>query len=149
MADSSPRTAIITGAARGIGRAIALKLAHDGYDVTVADLASMKSASEEVAAEIEKLGRKANVAECDVSSMADVDKMVADHVKALGPLFTMVANAGICQVKSALEITEQDLKRMFEVNAYGVFNCYQSAAKQLIAQGTQGRLIGCSRCVEL
>ena len=57
----------------------------------------------------------------------------------------MVANAGICQVKPAVELTEQDFDRMFKVNVYGVFNSYQESAKQLIKQGTGGRLIGCAR----
>lgn len=143
--DSHPRTAIVTGSARGIGKSIAIKLASDGYDVTVADLPIMKAEAEATAAEIEKLGRKCFVGTCDVSKREEVEKLVADHVKALGPLFTMVANAGICQVKPAVELSEEDMRRMFEVNVYGVFNSYQAAAKQLIKQKTPGRLIGCSR----
>jgi NAD(P)-dependent dehydrogenase (short-subunit alcohol dehydrogenase family) len=57
----------------------------------------------------------------------------------------MIANAGIAQVKGLLELTEQDLRNMFEVNVYGVFNCYSTAAKQLIKQGTGGKLIGAAR----
>jgi NAD(P)-dependent dehydrogenase (short-subunit alcohol dehydrogenase family) len=57
----------------------------------------------------------------------------------------MVANAGIAQVKGLLELTEQDLRNMFEVNVYGVFNCYSAGAKQLIKQGNGGKLLGCAR----
>lgn len=60
-------------------------------------------------------------------------------------LLQRVANAGICQVKPALKVTEADMQKMFEVNVFGVFNCYQVAAKQMIEQGTKGRIIGCSR----
>jgi NAD(P)-dependent dehydrogenase (short-subunit alcohol dehydrogenase family) len=105
----------------------------------------MKSAACETATEIEKIGRKSHVVLGDVSKRADVEKMCESHVEHVGPLYTMVANAGICQVKSALEVTEKDMEKMFQVNVFGVFNCYQAAAKQMIKQGTQGRIIGCAR----
>jgi len=72
---------------------------------------------------------------------------VQSHVDNLGPLFCLVANAGICQVKAAVELSEEDVRRMFEVNVYGVFNCYSVGAKRMIEQGTPGRLIGCARYV--
>jgi len=62
-------------------------------------------------------------------------------------LDTMVANAGIAQVKGLLELTEQDLRTMFEVNVYGVFNCYSAAAKQMIKQGNGGKLLGAASIV--
>ena len=131
------------------GRAIALALAREGYDVTVADLPGMRTAAEDTAGEIEKLGRKSHVVAVDVSNRSEVEKMCESHVENVGPLFTMVANAGICQVKPALEVTEDDMRKMFEVNVFGVFNCYQAAAKHMIKQGTQGRIIGCSRSVRM
>ena len=127
------------------GRAIALKLASSGYDVTISDLPSMEEAAQATSNEISKLGRKTHVVLGDVSVRSDVEKIVASHVENVGELFTMVANAGICQVKEAVDLTEKDVQRMFEVNVYGVFNCYQVAAKEMIKKGTKGRLIGCSR----
>ncbi len=127
------------------GRAIALKLASSGYDITICDLPAMKDAAEATAKEISDLGRKSHFVLGDVSVRSDVENMVAEHVKTIGELYTMVANAGICQVKEAVDLTEQDVKRMFEVNVYGVFNCYQVAGKEMIKKGTKGRLIGCSR----
>lgn len=59
----------------------------------------------------------------------------------------MIANAGIAQVKAILDLTEDDVRRMFEVNVFGVFNCYSAAAKQMIKQGTGGKLVGCARFV--
>ena len=59
----------------------------------------------------------------------------------------MVANAGIAQVKALLDLTEQDLKRMFEVNVFGVYNCYSTAAKQMIKQGSGGKILGAARFV--
>jgi NAD(P)-dependent dehydrogenase (short-subunit alcohol dehydrogenase family) len=61
--------------------------------------------------------------------------MIDRTVKELGPLTIMVANAGIAQVKAVLEISEEDVRKMFEVNFMGVWNCYTLAAKQMIAQG--------------
>ena len=63
------------------------------------------------------------------------------------PLNVMIANAGIAQVKALLDLSEDDVRRMFEVNVFGVFNCYSAAAKQMIKQGGGGKLIGCARFV--
>lgn len=142
-----PKTAIVTGSARGIGKAIALRLASDGYDVTIADIPAMSAEAEATAKEIAALGRKSFVALGDVSVRANVESIVAQHVENIGPLFTMIANAGICEVKSVLEVTEEDIRKMYDVNVFGVFNCYQVAAKQLIKQGTPGRLIAASSIV--
>jgi NAD(P)-dependent dehydrogenase (short-subunit alcohol dehydrogenase family) len=83
----------------------------------------------------------------DVSNRSEVEGLVEASVKNLGPLNVMVANAGIAQVKPALDLTEADVKRIFDVNVFGVFNCYSVAAKQLIKQGGGGKLIGCARSV--
>ena len=58
----------------------------------------------------------------------------------------MVANAGIAQVKPLLDLTHADLRRMFEINVFGVFNSYGSAAKEMIKQGSGGKIIGAARC---
>ena len=76
-----------------------------------------------------------------------MDQLVEASVQALGPLSTMVANAGIVQVKAALEATEEDLRRMFEVNVFGIHNCYASAATQMIKQGGGGKIIGAASVV--
>ena len=144
-----PRVAIVTGSARGIGRAIALRLAQDGYDVAINDIAANKSGAEEVVQEIQKMGRKSTVAIADVSKLKEVTQMIENVVKELGPLNTMVANAGIAQVKPLLDLTEEDFENMFRVNVFGVQNCYQAAAKQIIKQGnatpeSPAKLIGVS-----
>lgn len=66
-------------------------------------------------------------------------------VKNLGPLTVMIANAGIVQIKFLLDLSEEDVEHMFEVNVYGLFNCYQAAAKQMIKQGNGGKIIGAAR----
>ncbi|KAK3343476.1 hypothetical protein B0T25DRAFT_300184 [Lasiosphaeria hispida] len=146
-APSKPRTAIVTGGARGIGRAIALGLARDGYDITVNDVSSAQPLIDETVAAIRALGRRAHGHAADVSSPDLAAGLVESAVSALGPLDTMVANAGIAQVKPLLEVTPEDFERMFAVNVAGVHYCYQAAARQLIAQGTAGKLIGAASIV--
>lgn len=86
---TSKRVAIVTGSARGIGRAIALRIARDGYDVCINDIPANKSGAEEVAQEIQKLGRNSCVAIADVSKLSEVEGMIQSAVKELGPLNTM------------------------------------------------------------
>lgn len=71
----------------------------------------------------------------DVSSSDEVKRMIDESLRQLGPLTVMIANAGIAQVAPALEMTTQDVTKMFNVNILGVFNCYTHAARQMIAQG--------------
>lgn len=97
--------------------------------------------------QIEGLGRKAIGVVADVTSLKEVESMIQKSVDALGPLNVMVANAGIAQVKKVLDLTEEDVRRMFDVNFFGVFNCYSSAAKQFIKQATPGKIIGAARYV--
>ncbi|KAF2861607.1 acetoin reductase [Piedraia hortae CBS 480.64] len=126
---------IVTGSSRGIGKAIALRLARDGYNVCVNDVKFNASDAESVAEEIRSLGRKSVVAIADVTSLPQVEDMIRTSVRSLGELNTMVANAGIAQVKALLELTPDDTLDMFRVNVLGVQNCFQAAAKQMIAQG--------------
>ncbi|KAJ4336643.1 hypothetical protein N0V87_005205 [Didymella glomerata] len=141
------RTAIVTGSSRGIGKAIALRLANDGYDICINDIAANKPGCDEVVKEIQGLGRKAYAHTADVSNLKEVQELVKASASELGPLNTMVANAGIAQVKGLLELTERDFQKMFEVNVYGVFNCYKAAAEQMISQGSGGKLLGAASIV--
>ncbi|KAF2262115.1 acetoin dehydrogenase-like protein, partial [Lojkania enalia] len=141
------KTAIVTGSARGIGKAIAIRLAQDGYDVCINDIQANKSGAENVVSEIKSMGQKAFPFLTDVSKLQEVEKMVEASVSELGPLNTMVANAGIAQVKAFLDLTEQDMKQMFEVNVFGVYNCYTAAAKQMIKQGGGGKLLAAASIV--
>ena len=149
---TSKRTAIVTGAARGIGKAIALRLARDGYDLCINDIPANTAACEAVAQEIRSLGQNACVAPADISHSDQADALVQTSVKHLGPLNTFVANAGIAQVKPLLDLTNADFERIFRVNVFGCQNCYRAAARQLIAQGTctpaaPGKLIGAASIV--
>jgi len=136
------RTALVTGGARGIGRGIALRLAADGLDVAVADLPQMRGEGEAVAEEIRATGRRAAALDADVSDAAEVDAMIEQTVAELGRLDVMIANAGIAQVAPLLDVTPEDFDRLIGINLRGVFLCYTAAARQMIAQGDGGKIIG-------
>jgi meso-butanediol dehydrogenase / (S,S)-butanediol dehydrogenase / diacetyl reductase len=136
------RSAIVTGAARGIGRAIALRLARDGFAVTVSDLESAQHAALQVVEDVARAGGTARSAAADVSLPGDVEAAVAEHVQAYGGLDVMVANAGIAITSPLMETTLEQWRQTMEVNLNGVFHCYQAAARQMIEQGRGGRLIG-------
>ncbi|GAA3678558.1 meso-butanediol dehydrogenase/(S,S)-butanediol dehydrogenase/diacetyl reductase [Yimella lutea] len=132
----------ITGAARGIGKSIANRLASDGHDLVVSDLPSMSDALEATAEELRAHGGKVVAATGDVSSADDVRRLVATTGDELGSLDVMVANAGIAQTKALLEVTPEEYDRVHAVNGRGVFLCYTEAAKQMISQGNGGKIIG-------
>ncbi|KAJ3573804.1 hypothetical protein NP233_g2192 [Leucocoprinus birnbaumii] len=135
--------AIVTGAARGIGRAVAIRLAQDGYDVALVDIEPQDELSS-LRKEIEALGRRAIEVIGDVSEESVVEAMVARTVAELGSLEVMVANAGIGIVKPLVETTIKEWDLVFNVNAKGVFLCYKHAAKVMIERGKGGRIIGAS-----
>jgi len=135
------RSAMVTGASRGIGRAIAMRLAADGLDVSVTDLPNAKNELEETAKAISSLGVKSCAILMDVSDHEDVDRAVAEHVKALGSIDVMVANAGIAVTAPLVETTSEQLSQTLDINLKGVYFCYQAASKEMIAQGRGGRLI--------
>jgi meso-butanediol dehydrogenase/(S,S)-butanediol dehydrogenase/diacetyl reductase len=131
--------AIVTGAGRGIGRAIALRLSDDGHAVAVNDI--NKDGAEAVAAEITAAGRTAIAVPADVTDRAAVFAMVDRVASELGSVDVMVSNAGIAQVKTLLELTPDDLRNVFDVNVFGVVYCLQAAAERMIAQGNGGKII--------
>ncbi|KAI0002516.1 hypothetical protein BJV74DRAFT_604275 [Russula compacta] len=134
--------ALVTGASRGIGRAIALRLASDGFDVGLNDIPTHEPMLKFVAKEVAARGRRAHCVLADVSSEEQVENMVSDVVRTLGGLDVMVANAGISMMRSFVETTAEDLDRVLGVNLRGTFLCYKYAGKQMIAQGRGGRIIG-------
>lgn len=136
--------ALITGSAQGIGRAIALRLADDGFNISLNDLPSTRAELDVLASEIASKGRKSHIVTGDVSSESDVQKMIRSTVQTLGSLDVMVANAGICIAKSILSTSTEEWDRIAAVNGRGTFLCYKYAAEQMINQGHGGRIIGAS-----
>lgn len=137
--DMTARSAVVTGAGRGIGRAIACRLATDGFAVTVSDIDPTTAKS--VAAEITGGGGTAIHAACDVTDRDAVFALVRTAAEAHGGVDVMVANAGIAQVKTLLEVTPQDLDRIMRVNVNGVLWAMQAAAQSMIEHGRPGKII--------
>ncbi len=138
---SDTKVALVTGAGQGIGRGIALKLASDGFAVAVADLDFQAEKAAGVVKEIEALGRKAFFVSADVSKKADIDAAVAATLENLGGFDVIVNNAGIAQVKPVLEITEEELNKIFQINVNSVVFGIQAAAASFIERGVKGRII--------
>lgn len=135
------RVALITGSGRGIGRAIALRLAKDGAKVVVADIDGANA--RKVSEEIEALGGKSWALTVDVSNEKQVYEMVDKVVGELGTLDIMVANAGIADIKLSVEMTAAEWDRVFAVNVRGVFLCDVAAAKHMITR-KRGKIINCA-----
>ncbi|KZT73286.1 NAD(P)-binding protein [Daedalea quercina L-15889] len=144
MNSSAPsiRVAIVTGAAQGIGRSIALRLAEEGLNVAINDIPSKSAQIDQVVAEIKaKTSAKAVAAPADVTDEDAVQGMIALVVEQLGGL-DMVANAGIMSYGPLLMVPSQEWDRVININLKGVMLCYKYAAKQMVEQGRGGRIIG-------
>jgi len=133
------KTALVTGAGRGLGRAFALGLARAGADVAVTDIDA--GTVEETAAEVRGLGRKAIAIRADASSAADASAMVGEVLAAWGKLDVAVNNAGISlPIKEALSITEEEWDRQMDLNLRGTFFCAQAEARAMIPRRS-GRIV--------
>ncbi|KAH7912902.1 hypothetical protein BJ138DRAFT_718086 [Hygrophoropsis aurantiaca] len=136
--------ALVTGAAQGIGRAIALRLATDGFDIALNDILPCKAQLDELATSLSAKGCRTCSVIADISDEYQVQNMVAEVVRELGGLDVLIANAGIFRMGSLMNTTVEDFDAMFAVNARGTYLCYKYAAAQMIAQGRGGRIIGAS-----
>ena len=124
------RVAVVTGAGRGMGRAVALRLGREGAHVVVAEFNADHGV--EVADEIRAAGGTATPITADVSRTEDVTRLFAETVKAYGTVDILVNNAGIGVAKPILDYTEADWDRQMGVNVKGVFFCSQAAARVMI-----------------
>jgi 3-oxoacyl-[acyl-carrier protein] reductase len=124
------KIAVITGASRGIGRAIAEKLAEQGASVVV-NYTNSAAAATEVAKAITKAGGKAIAVHADVSKPADVERLFAETEKAFGKPDIVVANAGVYAQKPIADSTDADFENIFSVNAKGTFFTLREAARKL------------------
>ena len=139
MTAAGTRVAVVTGAGRGIGAAIARRLASDGLAVMVSDIDGTTAA--EVAREITDKGGQAASTVTDVADRDACLALVAATRERFGSIDVMVANAGIAQVKKLLEVSPEDLQRMLAINVGGVLWCLQAAAEAMIEQGHGGKII--------
>ncbi|WP_291296877.1 SDR family NAD(P)-dependent oxidoreductase [Elioraea sp.] len=133
--------AIVTGGARGIGRAICLALARQGFAVAPVDV--LEDELQQTASEIRSLGVDAMPLDSDVSDYGDVHEKARDIIRRRGRIDVLVNNAAMPQTKRILEITEADWDREMAVNLKGCFNWSHAVAPQMVAQGA-GRIINIS-----
>jgi NAD(P)-dependent dehydrogenase (short-subunit alcohol dehydrogenase family) len=128
------KSAIVTGAGRGIGKATALLFAREGADILAPDLDL--AASQAVAQEIQALGRKGVALQTDVTRASDIQQMVETARREFGQIDILVNNAGITQVRYPLELTEADWDRTLNLNLKAVFFCAQAVAREMVKRKT-------------
>ncbi len=127
------KTAIVTGARRGMGRTHALVLAKAGAKVTVSDISQEECQG--VVDEIKEQGGEAIAVECDISEKSQVDNLISKTKEAFGSVDILVNNAGIADFKEFFSMTEEDWNRTININLKGYFLCSQAAAKVMKEQG--------------
>lgn len=142
MDELAGRVALVTGAGRGIGRAIAIALARQGVSVAVNWL-SRRSEAEETAAAIEQLGSRSLAVQADVSLSADVRRLVETTQSELGPVSILVNNAGIARPQPLAEITEQDWDTVVNTNLKSGFLVTQACLEGMRAR-RWGRIVNIS-----
>jgi NAD(P)-dependent dehydrogenase (short-subunit alcohol dehydrogenase family) len=133
------KRALVTGAARGIGRGIAEVFADEGADVAVNDVDL--SLAEEVVRSILSKGTQAIAVQADVSKRADVEPMIDRVWKELGPIDILVNNAGIETIVPFLELTDDQWTRLVDVNLRGAWLCSQVFCRRALAETRQGAIV--------
>lgn len=135
------KVALVTGSGRGIGKAIALKLAQQGADIITNDIDL--EIAQETANEIKKLGVKVFAVKACVDNSAEVEQMFKDIQKEFGRLDILVNNAGITRDGMLMKLSEKKWDQVINVNLKGVFNCCQFAA-QMMSQQNSGKIVNIS-----
>jgi 3-oxoacyl-[acyl-carrier protein] reductase len=138
------RVALITGAAQGIGKSVALLLAQNGADIVISDINLEKA--EETAKEIESIGSKAIAIKVDVANLKDVERMVESILEKFGKIDILVNNAGITRDKLILRMTEEDWDAVLNVNLKGTFNCTKAVVRHMAKQRS-GKIVNIASVV--
>ena len=133
------KVALVTGAARGMGRAIAIRLASEGASVVATDINGRLV--EQTGIDIRELGRDAIAVEADIGDIADIDRVVTEALNAFGRIDVLVNNAGVTRHADIMDLTVEDWDRIHRVNARGAFFCLQRVAREMIDSGRGGRII--------
>ena len=128
----SGKVALVTGAAQGIGKAIAMLLARNGADVVVSDINLEKA--QETTNEIQGMGRRSVAIKVNVADLKDVERMVEAIVEQFGRIDILVNNAGITRDRLILRMTEEDWDAVLDVNLKGTFNCTKAAIRYMSKQ---------------
>jgi len=137
------QTALITGAGRGIGKTIALKLAESGADIVLADMSPEVA---EVRVEVESLGRKCLTFEADVTDLEAIETMVKKIIEELGSINILINNAGITQDNLFMRMKPEQWSKVIDVNLNGVFNVTKAVIRSMVKQRT-GKIINISSVV--
>jgi 3-oxoacyl-(acyl-carrier-protein) reductase len=133
------RTALVTGGSRGIGRAVALALAEEGADVAV-NYVSSEAGARDVTDHVKKMGRKAMLAQADVSDYPDTFRMAQEVLREFGHLDILVNNAGINSDTTFAKMNHAAWRKVLGTNLDGVFNCTKVFIDQMLAQN-YGRVV--------
>lgn len=136
------KTALVTGAGKGIGRQIALTLAEYGADI-ILNYRSLKADIEEIQEEIQRLGRKVLLCSCDVTDLKAVKQMTEQGIQEFGRLDILVNNAGITKDNLLMRMSEEEFDAVLDTNLKGTFYCIQAVSKQMLKQRS-GRIINLS-----
>ena len=139
--DLKGKIAIVTGAAQGIGKVIALSLAKCGADIAVSDI--NEDSLNAAVKEIEALGRKAIAVKMDVSSLKDCEDMVKKTIDAFGKVDILINNAGITRDTVLLRMKEEQWDQVIQVNLKGTFNCTKAVIRSMFKQKS-GKIINIS-----
>jgi 3-oxoacyl-[acyl-carrier protein] reductase len=142
VSDLAGRVCLVTGASRGIGRAIAVALAEAGCDVAI-NYRSRAEEAEHVASQVKALGRRVTVVQADVAEAAAVSAMTAQINSALGPIDVLVNNAGIALRRGIDDLTEADFDETIAVNLKSAFLCTQAVLPHMRVQ-KWGRIVNIS-----
>ena len=132
------QVAIITGGGQGIGRAIALRLAHDGFDIVIAD--RQAGQAEAVAEEVRTAGRRARACQIDVTLAEDRRSMIDSTLTTFGRLDVLVNNAAVNRAALPIDVTEEHWDTLMNVNAKAVYFCSQIALQHMVGQ-RNGRIV--------
>ncbi|KIJ36912.1 hypothetical protein M422DRAFT_781973 [Sphaerobolus stellatus SS14] len=138
------QVAVVTAAAQGVGRAIALRLASDGLEVLVTDLFSRGEDLKALALEIQSKGRACIAVTGELSEEQDVGNLIEIAVRELGSVDIMVVNDGIGPSGPIVSMNAEEWDQVIKFNLRSVFLCYRAAAKQMIKQGRGGRIVAAS-----
>ncbi len=136
------KNVVVTGASGGIGKAIALKFAKQGYNVGLMYLNS-KSNAEELQREIEALHVKSFSAKCNVANSEDVKKYFIEAENALGEIDVLVNNAGVALQRLFCDVTEDETDRIFDINVKGAFNCTKAVLPSMVRR-KEGKIVNVS-----
>ncbi|MFT2140432.1 3-oxoacyl-[acyl-carrier-protein] reductase [Staphylococcus sp. GDY8P145P] len=139
------KTAIVTGASRGIGRKIALELGKEGYNVVV-NYAGNKEKAEEVVSEIKSFGLEAFAFQANVSEQDEVKAMIKETTSQFGTIDVLVNNAGITRDNLLMRMKQDEWDDVINTNLKGVFNCVQAVTRPMLKQKS-GRIINLSSVV--